>query len=283
MRAPLWKMAPPATILSALMLGALAASVPQAQAVETLTVTKGCGDVNSTQGGFVPSLPGCASVASDAGANYAAVMNAPGGELKVKSTFPNVFAVSAVDYLFTVGGAPIALTFSAHVDGTYSYDHVPNTGKDAQLQAQLGLGALASETLEQSVAVQSDSTGAYSSIADHAGCSPAPCILSHDYTHMDATMGMVTPMLLPGSPMSPTVYDFSASLLVQGTAGASEDFFDTETLSLVLPPGVVLINDTGAPLTWITSAATTPVPAPGPLVVLLPSLAMLGAARRLTR
>jgi hypothetical protein len=268
-----------ASILRQLAMAATVASVvsftANAHAAVTLTFTGGCGFVNSSIDGRVPAAPGCGSTVTDSGASFATSANASAGELKAKSTYPNLYAEGTVDYLFTVG-APVSLSFKAAFDGTYLYSGLPNAITGAGAQVSLGLGTLVSTYVTQQAVTYTDASGHIYNSYDSVSCSPAgpDCtIASHDYTGISGTIELDTPTLSPG-----VVYDLSSGLHIQGTDGVTEDFYDTDRLSLVLPAGVNLVNDTGAPLSWITSAAM-PVPSPPSILLLATALAGLALAK----
>lgn len=68
------------------------------------------------------------------------------------------------------------------------------------------------------------------------------------------------------------------SFLLEGTArdGSTVDAYNTARLSLVLPFGVTLENDSGQPLAWVSNAPA--VPEPQTYALLLGGLGMVGAA-----
>lgn len=87
---------------------------------------------------------------------------------------------------------------------------------------------------------------------------------------------MPTLVLDPGARMQ-------VSFVLAGTArdGSTVDAYNTAQLSLVLPYGVTLDNDSGQPLAWVTNAPA--VPEPQTYALLLAGLGMVGVAARLRR
>jgi hypothetical protein len=218
---------------------------------------------------------------------YAAKADIGSGTFQALSIYPNYGAGAGtgpiVDPTFIWGG-PGTLTFkagdwSAHIDGTYHYSATPGAGFGAAVSASLGVDGLpVSETFSQGTIVENDATGAVKLASASAACSPpGNCAIAHDDVYgVDATFWLPAFTVAADTP-----FQISVALFTDGTGGPmTEDFFHTESLSLLLPAGVAFVNDSGVPVDWVAATSATPVPEPLPVLVMLSALTALTMLRR---